>query len=67
MDSNLLEPIIKVNEELAGFIIGKLMSGPEVYNPGGLTLMIDDFCVADEAEWHSIGSKLVREIKKIAK
>ena len=29
--------------------------------------MIDDFCVADEAEWHSIGSKLVQEIKTIAK
>ena len=48
MDSNLLEPIIKVNEELAGFIIGKVMSGPEVYNPGGLTLMIDDCCVAEK-------------------
>jgi GNAT superfamily N-acetyltransferase len=55
------------NQKIAGFIIGKLMPAPEVYNPGGLTLMIDDFCVADEAEWHSIGSKLVQEIKTIAK
>ena len=29
--------------------------------------MIDDFCVTDEAEWYSIGSHLVREIKAIAK
>jgi hypothetical protein len=43
------------------------MPAPEVYNPGGLTLMIGDFCVADETEWHSIGSKLVQEIKTIAK
>ena len=55
------------NQKIAGFIIGKLMPAPEVYNPGGLTLMIDDFCLADEAEWYSIGSKLVQEIKTIAK
>jgi len=28
---------------------------------------IVDFCVADESEWHSIGFKLVQEIKAIAK
>ncbi len=55
------------HQKIVGFIIGKLMQAPEVYNPGGLTLMIDDFCVADEAEWNSIGSKLVQEIKAIAK
>ena len=55
------------HQKIVGFIIGKLMPAPEVYNPGGLTLMIDDFCVADEAEWHSIGSKLVQKIKAIAK
>ncbi|WPY00714.1 GNAT family N-acetyltransferase [Candidatus Trichorickettsia mobilis] len=54
-------------QEILGFIIGRLMPAPEVYNPGGLTLMIDDFCLADQAEWHSIGSKLVQEIKAIAK
>jgi hypothetical protein len=55
------------NQKIAGFIIGKLMPAPEVYNPGGLTLMIDDFCVADDVEWHSVGYKLVQEIKAIAK
>jgi predicted acetyltransferase len=55
------------HQKIIGFIIGKLMPAPEVYNPGGLTLMIDDFCVADESAWHSIGSKLVQEIKEIAK
>lgn len=51
------------HQKIIGFIIGKLMPAPEVYNPGGLTLMIDDFCVDDEAKWHSIGSKLIQEIK----
>ena len=30
------------NKKIAGFIISKLMPAPEVYNSGGLTLMIDD-------------------------
>ncbi len=53
-------------ETLAGFIIGKLMPAPEVYNPGGLTFMIDDFCVKQESLWESVGRKLIDEIKKLA-
>lgn len=54
-------------QEILGFVIGKLMSAPEVYNPSGLTLMIDDFSVTDESKWYSIGFKLVQEIEAIAK
>ena len=66
-NDNYIMLTAKNNQKIVGFIIGKLMPAPEVYNPGGQTLMIDDFCVADESEWHSIGSKLVQEIKAIAK
>ena len=55
------------HEKIVGFIIGKLMPAPEVYNPGGLTLMIDDFCVEDETGWKSAGCKLIQEIKIISK
>lgn len=54
-------------EKILGFIIGRLMSAPKVYNPGGLTLMIDDFCVESKHDWNSIGQKLIKEIKKLAK
>jgi hypothetical protein len=50
-------------QEILGFIIGKLMPAPEVYNPGGLTLMIDDFCVQSENLWESVGAHLVYAIK----
>lgn len=50
-------------KEILGFIIGKLMPAPEVYNPGGLTLMIDDFCVNCENLWQSVGHKLIEAIK----
>lgn len=54
-------------KEILGFIIGKLISAPEVYNPGGLTLMIDDFCVTSENLWQSVGHELIEETKAIAK
>ncbi len=54
-------------QEILGFIIGKLMPAPEVYNPGGLTLMIDDFCVKSENLWQSVGHELIEEIKATAK
>lgn len=53
--------------DIIGFIIGKLMPAPEVYNPGGLTLMIDDFCVKSENLWQSVGHRLIEEIKAAAK
>lgn len=55
------------DDKVVGFIIGRLISAPEVYNPGGLTLMIDDFCVEQEKDWIFIGTKLVDEIKLLAK
>ena len=39
------------------------MPAPEVYNPGGLTVMIDDFCVTSENLWQSVGAKLIEETK----
>jgi predicted acetyltransferase/GNAT superfamily N-acetyltransferase len=54
-------------QEILGFVIGKLMPAPEVYNPGGLTVMIDDFCVKSENLWQSVGAKLIEEIKAAAK
>ena len=43
------------------------MPAPEVYNPGGLTLMIDDFCVQSENLWQSVGAGLIEETKDAAK
>ena len=48
--------------EIFGFVIGKLMPAPEVYNPGGLTLMIDDFCVQSESLWESVGAELIKTV-----
>ena len=39
-----------------GFVIATLVEAPPVYDPGGLTCLIDDFVVADPQEWETSGS-----------
>ena len=50
-----------------GFAIGRLTPAPPVYAPGGPVCLIDDFCVADDAAWSTIGAGLLREIETHAK
>ena len=59
--------VAKSEVETIGFIIGRLVKAPEVYDPGGLTLMIDDFCVKLDEDWQSVGLALMNAIKPIAK
>ena len=59
--------IAESENKIIGFIIGRIIKAPEVYDPLGLTLMIDDFCVKTDSDWFSVGNKLVEEIKARAK
>jgi GNAT superfamily N-acetyltransferase len=45
---------------LDGFLIAELRPAPPVYDPGGLTCLVDDFVLADEARWDDVGSALLR-------
>lgn len=59
--------IAEAESQPVGFIIGALRKAPEVYDPGGLTLVIDDFCVTLPSCWDSIGSALLIELEKRGK
>ncbi|QED23861.1 GNAT family N-acetyltransferase [Candidatus Deianiraea vastatrix] len=52
--------------EKQGFIMGKIITPPEVYD-AGLTLMIDDFCVKNENLWQTLGREMLNECIKIGK
>lgn len=65
-DENHICLIAKDNNEVKAFVIGRLVNAPEVYNPGGLTLMIDDFC-SKENDWQNNATKLLDEINQLAK
>ena len=43
------------------------MTVPEVYDPGGLKLMIDDFCVEKQELWSSLGGEMIEKIREMAK
>jgi hypothetical protein len=49
--------------KLRGFVIATIMQAPPVFDPGGLTVLIDDFTVADEKEWNSVGLALLEHVK----
>lgn len=37
--------------KIEGFIIADFVNAPPVYDPGGPTCRVDDFCLADEGHW----------------
>jgi GNAT superfamily N-acetyltransferase len=49
-----------------GFVIATLLDAPPVYDPGGLTCLIDDF-VAAEATWDTVGAALLAAVDREAK
>ena len=59
--------VFEEDQHIQGFIIGKLLNAPTVYDPGGLTLMIDDFCVSESSRWVDIGHSLLLDLRKRAR
>ena len=49
-----------------GFVIATVVEAPPVYDPGGLTCLIDDFVVADPQAWGTIGAALLNEANRQA-
>lgn len=66
-DQDYLMFTAEENKIIIGFIIGRLVKAPEVYDPGGLTIMIDDFCVKSENLWEIAGLKLIENMKIASK
>lgn len=48
---------------IVGFLIAREFPTPPVYDPGGSTALIDDFCVAAKARWLDVGAALLQEAK----
>jgi hypothetical protein len=54
-------------EGLQGFLIAAFVPAPPVYDPGGPTCLIDDFCVRTPSLWGTVGSALLARIREAAK
>jgi len=48
-------------------VIATVVEAPPVYDPGGLTCLVDDFVVADPREWETIGATLLSEANRQAR
>ena len=55
------------DKAIQGFIIASIVSAPPVYNPGTLVCSIDDFVVASNSLWDTVGRDLLRSAKATAK
>lgn len=53
--------------EVDGFLIGLIQPAPPVYDPGGLTCSVDDFCVREPSLWSTTGAALLVEARLRAK
>lgn len=58
--------VAEVDCQMSGFIIGHIVEAPAVYDPGGLTVTVDDFCVMSN-EWMQIGVALNQALCEKAK
>lgn len=65
-DESIIKLIALNENALIGFIIGRLVAAPPVYNPGGPTCYVDDFAVDQTESWAAIGSDLLAATKKEA-
>ena len=51
---------------ISGFLIGTVSAAPAVYDPGGLSCRIDDFCISTDALWENEGKALLGVCRKKA-
>lgn len=65
-DEAIMTFVAICDNTLVGFVIGRLVPAPPVYNPGGPTCSIDDFTVDHPASWATVGVDLLRAMQKEA-
>lgn len=64
-DEDVISLVATLESKLVGFIIGRLVSAPPVYNPGGLTCSIDDFVVGESSLWETVGADLLNQVRSV--
>lgn len=59
--------IYEKNNAIAGYVIASLVKAPPVYDPGGLSCLIDDFYVSDSSLWETVGVAILDHVKAVVK
>ena len=53
--------------QLDGSLIAGITTAPPVYDPGSLVCIVDDYTVADPAQWATVGKQLLEEARRLAR
>ncbi len=51
--------VAESDERILGFLVATEISAPPVYDPGGPTYHVDDFCVLSPSLWSTVGKALL--------
>lgn len=62
-DEDTVALVAVENTLIVGFLIAREFPTPPVYDPGGATALIDDFCVAAKDRWQDAGAALLQRAK----
>ncbi len=65
-DPAVITLVAVTGHDVAGFAIVTVGVAPSVYDPGGLTCLVDDFVVADAHDWPTVGVILLRAVIRAA-
>jgi hypothetical protein len=57
----------QTDRRIDGFLTGQLVPPPPVYDPGGLTCVVDDFALERQNDWPTVGYELLAELRKRAR
>lgn len=58
----LIAYVLEAGGQVRGFVSGRFAGAPEVYAPGGETLLVDDFVVEPGEAWGEFGPALLERI-----
>jgi hypothetical protein len=64
---NFLVLVHQTDRRIDGFLTGQLVPPPPVYDPGGLTCVVDDFALERQNDWPTVGYELLAELRKRAR
>lgn len=62
-DDQTLVVVARSGAGVRGFAVGRCVPAPPVYDPGGLSCLVDDFAVAEPDEWPTVGPPLLDALR----
>lgn len=65
-DERVITLVATSESKVVGFVIGRLVPVPPVYNPGGLTCLVDDFVVNESDSWETVSTDLLHQVRNAA-